>query len=100
MATKQAPTGEAAIFSRIFQGDQAVFSPDAARSLLALDFSAEDKRRMRALAAKAREGKLTPQEQTELDNYGKVGSLLGIMKSRARKYLKDRGDSNGTASPA
>jgi hypothetical protein len=40
------------------------------------------------LAEKAREGSLTPAEQGELESYERVGSLLGILQSKARTSLK------------
>jgi hypothetical protein len=50
---------------------------------------------MRKLAAKARQGNLTLTEREEIDAYGRVGSLLSIMKSKARKALKEISNLNG-----
>jgi len=91
-------TSEAAIFSRFFEKGKMTLSTDAARFILALDFSPEDRQRMRELNAKARSGTLSADEQEALDNYGRVGSLLGIMKSKARRSSKNAGHANGTAS--
>jgi len=79
------------------QPNQPHFSPEAAQGILALDFSQEDKDRMRELAAKARQGTLVPEEQEEIDSYGRVGSLLSIMKSKARQALKNKAQGNGSA---
>ena len=49
---------------------------------------------MRTLAAKARAGTLTSDEQAEVEAYSRIGSLLGILKSKARRALKRR-TSNG-----
>jgi hypothetical protein len=68
----------------------------AARAILALDFNPADKERMRELSAKAREGTLTAEEQVAISNYERVGHLLGIMQSKARRSLKQRG-ANGKA---
>lgn len=43
---------------------------------------------MRDLAAKAREDTLTLEENIERDNYERVGHVLSIIKSKARKALK------------
>ena len=43
---------------------------------------------MRQLLAKAKEGTLTQPEQAEIENYGRVGSLLGILQSKARVSLR------------
>jgi hypothetical protein len=81
-------THQADILARVFRPEEADMSEDAARSLLKLTFSAEDRERMDALAAKAREGSLSDEEVLELENYERVNNLLGIMKSKARRCLK------------
>jgi hypothetical protein len=88
-------TSEAAIFSRVIEPEKVMLSPEAAPAILTLDFHPADRQRMQELAVKARAGNLTAEEQEELDNYGRVGSLLGIMKSKARRSLKNGGGSNG-----
>jgi hypothetical protein len=85
---KMTATSEAAIFSRILEPEKPMLSPDAARSILALDFTPSDRQRMNALAAKARAGTLTAEENEELDNYLRVGDLLAIMQSKARRSLQ------------
>ncbi len=77
-----------AILRRVVDSDQPVLSPDEARALLRLRFSASDTRRMNRLAAKNRQGKLKPEEVVELDNYIRVGQTLGILQSKARRSLK------------
>ena len=59
-----------------------------ARQVLKLEFSEQEKERMHELAAKNQEGRLSKQEGEELDNYVKVGDLLAILQSKARKLLK------------
>ncbi len=90
-------TSEVAIFSRILEPNQATLSAAAARALLALGFSQADKDRMRQLSAKAQQGTLTPGEQTEINNYERVGHILSLMKSKARRSLKGRPGTNGKA---
>jgi hypothetical protein len=68
----------------------------AARTILHLEFPAEDKERMHELAAKARDGSLTAAEQEEIRNYERVGNLLALMKSKARQRLKSAARSNGS----
>jgi hypothetical protein len=43
---------------------------------------------MQVLAAKARNGSLTPEEETEIDCYERVGHALSLMKARAKVSLK------------
>ena len=90
MQITQETTTEAAIFSRLVEPDKSGFSISAARAILKLNFSETDKTRMRELAAKAREGSLSAAEQIEIDNYERVGALLGILWSKARRSLKAR----------
>ncbi len=97
MPLSVATTSEAAILSRILEPDQPTFSVQAARDILALDFSPADKERMRQLSAKARAGTLTPDEQGAIDNYERVGHLLNILQSKARLSLKRRRVANGKA---
>jgi hypothetical protein len=81
-------TTEAEIFSRVFEPEKPNLSPAAARSILQLDFNAADRERMNALAEKARHGRLSPDEDQELNEFIRVGHLLAIMQSKARQSLK------------
>jgi len=94
MQQTELPYHEAAILTRIAGPDEAAFSAAAAKGILTLGFSPADKDRMRTLAAKARAGTLTSDEQAEVEAYSRIGSLLGILKSKARRALKRR-TSNG-----
>jgi hypothetical protein len=91
-----APATEGAIWGRLLQPDNKALSLEAARSLLRLDFAPEDKDRMRELAAKARDGSLTPAEQDDIRNYERVGNLLALVKSKARQRLKKASQANGS----
>src|SRR5262245_48506334 len=79
---------ELTIFGRLLENGRETLTPDLARYVLGLDFSDEDRARMRELAKKAQAGKLTAAEMRQVDSYGKAGSLLGILQSRARRALK------------
>ena len=89
-------TSEVAIFGRVLEPEQATLDVAAARAILKLDFKQTDKDRMRLLLAKAKAGTLTADEQVEIDNYERVGHMLSLMKSKARRSLKD-GQNNGAA---
>jgi hypothetical protein len=80
-------TSETAIFERLVLPSEPGLSQEAARSLLAVGFSPEDTKRLHALAEKARQGTLTPDEQQEIDNYERVGHYLAILQSKARMAL-------------
>jgi hypothetical protein len=83
------------ILTRVFQPQQADLSQDAAQFILGVTFSDDDRRRMDELAEKARQGVLTDEERAALDNFEQINNLIGILKSKARRSLK-----NGQASPA
>ena len=85
-----ADTSAAAIFSRVLEADKTPLSPDAAWSLLRLDFSRADRRRMDLLSAKAGKGTLTAEEDAELENYINVNHLLTIIQSKARRSLQQK----------
>jgi hypothetical protein len=81
-------TNEAAILNRVIKPGENTLSPAGARAILKLDFEESDRERMHELAVKNQEGKLTAQEQAELQGYLHVGLLLDLMRSKARLSLK------------
>ena len=85
------PKSEAAIFSRVVDRSLSHFTPETARSFLDLGFSEEDQARIHELAMRNQEETLSADEKEELRNYVKVGNLLAVFQSKARKYLKDHG---------
>jgi hypothetical protein len=91
MRPVQPETSEAAILTRVLEPEKPTLPPAAARVFLRLDFNKADKDRMRQLSAKAREGTLAPDEQVEINNYERVGHLLNILQSKARRSLKRGG---------
>ena len=84
-----ATTTEAAIWEHVIHPEGELRHKDAARLILQLSFSPEERARMHELAAKNQEGSLTAEEESELDHYNRVGMVLSIMKSKARKLLKN-----------
>ncbi len=80
-------TTEAAIWARVIHPNGEL-TPAVARAILQLEFSEDDQERMHELSQKAQEGALTPEEQFEIDNFERVGNMLAIWKSQARKLLK------------
>ena len=94
MQLSELPNAEAAILRRLIGPDNPPLSRQAVEGILSLGFTSADKERMRELSTKSREGRLTRKERAEIEAYSRVGSLLGILKSRARRAAK-RGNSNG-----
>jgi hypothetical protein len=95
MQTTETRNHEGTIWGRLIGSGSGTLSAAAARSILAIEFPAEDKARMHELSTKANQGLLTPEEQDEIESYSRVGSILGIMKSKARVALKKASKSNG-----
>ena len=91
MSSAAAPPSEMAILRRIVDPEKPLVSPEAAQSILRLDFSKSDRSRMNKLAAKNREASLTASEDEELNSYIRVGQMLGILQSKARRSLPKRG---------
>lgn len=80
-------SSEAAIWERVIHPDDPM-TPKVARAVLKLRFRQDDQKRMHILALKAQAGTLSTEEVGEIENYDRVGTILSIMKSRARKVLK------------
>jgi len=81
---------ETEILSRVIAPGNPSFSDEAARSILALRFEEADVQRMNALAAKARQGALSEEEESLLDAYLFVGAVVDLMHSKARLSLEKR----------
>ena len=78
---------EAEVWLRILHPDEEL-SPRVARAILGLSFPKNDISRMHELSAKARAGTLTPEEDAEMDNFERAGSILSTLKSKARQVLR------------
>jgi hypothetical protein len=78
---------ESEILERVISPHKSDLTPEAARSLLKLCFGPSDKRRMNQLAAKARRGTLSPDEDRLLQGYLFVGSLVDLLHSKSRLSL-------------
>ena len=89
--TQAVGNSETAILDRLILPERAELPAEAARYLLALDFDQADRERMNALAAKAREGALSPDEASEIDSYRHVGHLVALLQSKARRSLQRSG---------
>ncbi len=88
---------EASILARVISQDETPLPPAVAQEFLRWSFTEADRLRMSELAAKARAGMLTPEEQAEADGYARVGSFLGIVKTRARRLLGIPHEENSNA---
>ena len=89
-AASLAAKTEAEVWMHILHPDEEL-PPRVARAILGLAFPKNDISRMHELSAKARAGMLTPEEDAQMDNFERVGSILSILKSKARQVLKRSG---------
>jgi hypothetical protein len=77
-------TTETDILSRIIAPDDGDLEPGLAQYILKLDFPPKDHQRIEELSAKAQDGALTPEEESELEGYLHVNDFLAIVQSKAR----------------
>ncbi len=63
------------------------FTPEVARRIVDLRADAQTQARLDELADKANEGKLSPEEESEYDNYLEAFHLVTILQAKARRVL-------------
>jgi hypothetical protein len=74
--------------ARVLGNGQDQLPSGVARYLLGLRFSESDKARMHDLAVRNQDDALSPAEKEELLAFAKAGTLLSILKSKARRALR------------
>jgi hypothetical protein len=79
---------EADILREVVDSAGSAMTPDAARSLLNLEFSSRDRERMRKLLDRNNKGTITEAELALLDRYRRVGMLIDLLQAEARLVLK------------
>jgi hypothetical protein len=79
-------SSEADIWERIIR-PRGQMSKVTARRIQNLAFTDEERTRMHKLAERNRRGQLSEDEDAELDHFLRVGSILSILKLRARRIL-------------
>jgi hypothetical protein len=78
---------EVTILARVLGNGQNELPSATARYFLKLSFSDSEKARMHELAVRNQQDALSPAEKEELFAYAKAGSMLSILKSKARRTL-------------
>jgi hypothetical protein len=79
---------EVTILARLLGQGKDQMPAEMARYILTLGFSDDDKGRMHDLAVRNQQDALSPVEKEELFAYAKAGTLLSILKSKARRALR------------
>ena len=88
MDSLQTPN-ESQILSRIIAPDNGHLSCEVAEALLGLSFPDVDLDRMNELADKNRAGTISDAELDEMERYSRVGNLLNLLHSKARRSLRN-----------
>ncbi|MEO7300175.1 MAG: hypothetical protein ABI042_16545 [Verrucomicrobiota bacterium] len=78
----------ASVLDRLLDPISRCFTPESARSLVALRADAVAQQRVEELAEKCNHGNLSPDEQREYETYVHVGNLIAILQAKARLHLK------------
>jgi len=100
MSSSTIESVESTILARVIAADALPLPSVVASELLKWGFPEPDKQRMTELAAKARRGTLTAEEQVEAEGYERVSSFLGLVKSKARRSLQNASGPVADGSPS
>ena len=87
-----ATTTEVDILADVLATPKAAFTPEAARSILALKFSKEANRQVRQLLRKNNRGTITADERVLLERYVRVGRFLDLLRAKAQLALQPSSD--------
>jgi hypothetical protein len=79
---------EVTILARILGNESGRIPANMARYILNRGFDERDKARMHDLAIRNQSDRLSADEKEELMAYAKAGTMLSILKSRARRVLR------------
>jgi len=82
-----ASRSEITILARLLGNDSGRLPRTMARYILKLGFGDRDKAHMHDLAKRNQADALSPSEKVELLAYAKAGTVLSILKSKARRDL-------------
>lgn len=88
MAGLLAKDFEVSLLARVLGKGEESLPADMAQYLLDVGFSRPDKERMHRLAIRNQDGDLSTSEKNELLAYARIGSVLSILQSKARRSLK------------
>jgi hypothetical protein len=89
MSTQSPPRSLIAeILDRTVGPDVGDLSPEGARAILKLKLNEFDRRRAHELAVKNQEGRLTSDEEAEIEAYQRVGRLIDLLWAKARRSLR------------
>ena len=79
------------LLDKLLDPVSACFTPETARSLVALRPNEEVRSRVADLGRKAEAGTLTPEEARDYDTFIEVGDLIAALQLKARRQLNALG---------
>jgi hypothetical protein len=82
------PKPHVQLLLRVFDLPRRGMSTALAEGILALDFPDQDVVRIEELNAKANDGELNDEEETELEAYANISELFAYWQSKARQTLQ------------
>jgi hypothetical protein len=97
MSSTAAADYEVSILARVLGNDQDELAPEMAQYLLTREFSQADRDRMHDLAVRNQADGLSKDEKEELCAYARTGTVLSILKSKARRIMKTKPKKRTTA---
>ncbi len=80
------------VLNSLFDPTHPSFTEEGVQTLLSLQSSDEEKARMEALAEKANEGTLSPDEHREYETRVRAGTFISLLQAKARLYRKRLAD--------
>ena len=86
---------EVTILSRAIQADNGNWPAEVARGILSIALSPADRDRMSDLATQSAAGRLSPDEELEIESYRQATRLLELLKAKARSALSSKARSLG-----
>ena len=87
-AIRQEAAPEVNILARVLGNEAGELPSRMARHILSCGFGEGDKARMHDLVVRNQDDRLSAGEREELAAYAKAGTLLSILKSKARRALR------------
>ena len=88
VSVKNDGPSEVEILARVLGSGGGKLSANFAKHILNRSFSNADKERMQDLVVRNQNDDLSQAEKSELEAFGKAGTLLSILKSQARRALR------------
>ncbi len=90
MTTLPPRTRESAILTRAIKPRSKTLTSPAAKALLQVQLDEYDRARLHELARKNQAGKLSDEEEQELQSYLNIGMLLDLLQAKARASIKKK----------